>query len=94
MIKQTYTKDPDATLDYPVDWESWLDDDTISASEWVLEDGLTIGTGDIAPSFTGTVATAFIAGGTVGTTYLVTNRITTAGGRIDDRSFRLKIKEL
>ena len=31
-----FTKDPDATLDYKVDWSSWLVDDTISGSQWIV----------------------------------------------------------
>ena len=35
----TFTKDPDAVLDYSVDWSLWLAGDTISSSEWLLDDG-------------------------------------------------------
>lgn len=36
---------------------------------------------------------AWISGGTAGTTYRVTCRIVTAGGRTDDRSIFIKVKE-
>ena len=32
----TFTKDPDAVLDYSVDWSLWLAGDQISSSEWML----------------------------------------------------------
>ena len=38
----TFTKDPDAVLDYSVDWSLWLAGDQISSSEWILEPGATI----------------------------------------------------
>ena len=42
----TFTKDPDAVLDYSVDWSLWLAGDEISTSEWLLEEGATHRTGD------------------------------------------------
>ena len=38
----TFTKDPDAVLDYSVDWTLWLAGDQISTSEWILENGAAI----------------------------------------------------
>ena len=40
--RMTFTKDPDAVLDYSVDWLLWLAGDQISSSEWILEQGATI----------------------------------------------------
>ena len=37
-----FLKDPDAVLDYKIDWSAWLGDDTISQSAWSAEDGITI----------------------------------------------------
>ena len=85
-----FIKDPDSILDYSVDWGYWLSDvvDTISTSTWIVESGLT----EITNTNTTTTSTIWISGGTLGTTYLVTNRITTAGGRSEDKSFYIKIK--
>lgn len=41
--------------------------------------------------FDDTTATAFVSGGSVGEMLNLTCRITTAGGRIDDRTIVLKI---
>lgn len=80
---QNVTKDPDALLDYATDWSSWLDTgDTIASSLWVVPAGLTI----TAQSHTTTGATVWLSGGTLGERYEVVNRITTAQGRIEDRS--------
>ena len=83
-------KDPDAVLDYIVDWSDWLDTDTITgAPVWTVPTGLT----KASQSNTTTTATAWISGGAQGMTYTLGCRITTTGGRTDERSFRLKIVE-
>jgi hypothetical protein len=81
----SFSKDPDAKLDYTVDWTKWLNGDTISKSEWIVPDGLN----DEDDSNTSTTATIWLSGGTTGHEYTVTNRITTAGSRVNDRSFKI-----
>lgn len=84
-----YLKDPDAVLDFVVDWSDWLvAGDSIVESEWISE-GLTTAT----PSLDGAKATVWLSGGTVGTTYKVTNRVTTSAGRIDDRTLEVLVIE-
>ena len=83
-------KDPNAKLDYTIDWTQWLDTDTITASTWeVSSTELTIESN----SNTNTATTVWLSAGLAGQIYTVTNRITTTLGRIQDQSFRLKIKE-
>ena len=84
-----FTKDPDATLDYTLIWVNWLDDDLIVASEWLVPVGL-VKSGE---SFTTTITTVWLSGGTVRNVYSVVNRITTAGGRIDDRKLMIAVEE-
>ena len=87
-----FLKDPDATLDYQVDWTAWLETgETITVSTWTVDPGITVGTGGQAPSHTGTAATIWLSGGTVGTVYNATNEITTSDGRIDDRTIRITV---
>ena len=91
-IPDAPNKDPDATMDYGFDWTSWLDTDnaeTISTSVWVLEAGLT----NVSDTIVGNITSVTLSGGTVDFKYLVTNRITSSAGRIDDRSMYIKIKE-
>lgn len=83
-----FVKDPQAILDYSVDWTLWLDDDTISASAWVVSAGLVV-TSQVE---TTKVATVWISSGTAGQTYSVTNRITTASGRVDERTFSIIVR--
>ncbi len=86
MSDPIYYKDPDAALDYGVDWSAWLGTDTIASAVWTLPAGLTQ---PRPSSVAGGIATVWLAGGTSGVTYTVTCRVTTAAGRIDDRSHRI-----
>ena len=82
-------KDPDETLDYIVDWSARLGaDDTISTSAFTVPAGLTKDSDDN----TTTTATVWLSGGTLGETYEILNRVTTAGGRTYDQTLKLKIK--
>ena len=82
-------KDPAAVLDYQFNWAEWLAGDTIAASTWTAEDGLTVEDDD----FTSVLTTVWLSGGAVGLTYAVTNRITTAGGRTDERTLSIVVAE-
>lgn len=82
-------KDPDATLDYGIDWSEWLGADTIASVTWVVPAGLT----KESQSNTTTAAYAWLSGGTAGETYPVVCRITTAAGRIDDRTLEIVCRE-
>lgn len=86
------TKDPDAVLDYSVDWSAWLGDDTIVTSAWIVTgpDALLVVDSDSRSS---TATTVWLSGGTLFRTYTVTNRVTTAAGRTDDRSISFKIEQ-
>jgi hypothetical protein len=93
--KPTIKKDPNATLDYPFDWSKWLANvsDTISTVTFLITDTSATPITKTAQSFTAVTATAWIAGGTAGTAASLTCRITTAGGRTEDRTIVLKIVE-
>lgn len=86
----TIDKDPNAVLDYVQNWATWLAEvsDTITGTPvWTVGAGLTLD----SQSNTTTAATAVISGGMVGSKEPVSCRITTAGGRVDERTFHLKI---
>lgn len=85
----TFTKDPDAILDYAVDWSRWLAGDTIAASVWIVPAGLA----KVSETNTATKAVVWLSGGSAGVAYTVTNRITTAAGRTEDRSFTIRVEE-
>jgi len=86
----TFRKDPEAVLDYHVDWSDWLGVDTIVTSSWSCDDdGITID----SDSTTTTVATVWLSGGTVDEMYEVVNHIITAAGREEDKTINIRIRE-
>lgn len=84
----SYIKDPDAVLDYEFDWSQWLDVGETISTRLVTVTGVTLD----SSSNTTTTVTAWVSGGTVGTTGTVACRITTSQGRTDERSISLTIR--
>ena len=86
-----FIKDPDAVLDYKMDWTAWLDEtDIIVASSWEVDsDEIVVDSN----SFTDTDTTVWLSGGLNRKKYLITNSIETDDGRKDDRSFLIKCLE-
>ncbi len=85
------TQCPRSRLDYCCDWTDWLGDDVIAHSLWVAESSRLAVFGEYMED---TKTWVWLTGGTAGTTYRVTNRIGTAGGRTDDRSMTVRVKDL
>lgn len=84
------TKDPQATLDYPFDWSAYL----APLSDSLVTATFTASSGTITDdTLVDAIATAWVSGGVVGTTITLTCHITTLGGRIDERSVFIKIRE-
>jgi hypothetical protein len=71
------TQPPEANLDYTLDWTPWIGTDTIATSVWEIPPGMTSSGNYVDTS--ARFATAWIAGGVEGKTYIVTNVITTVG---------------
>jgi hypothetical protein len=89
MSIATYIHDPDAVVDYSVDWSDWLPTgDTIDTSEWTIASGLT----KVASSVTGNVASIVVSGGTAGQELRITDRMTTVNGRVYDRTIVLLVR--
>ena len=83
-------KDADAVLDYTIDWSDvFPSGDDISASTWVADTGLTVD----SDTETATTTTVWLSGGTKGEVYDVTNHVTTAAGREDDRTISFTVYE-
>jgi len=83
------TKDPNAVLDYEIDWgTNYLEvGETISTSTWIADSGITVDSN----TKTSTTATVWLSGGTAGTAYNVTNRIVTSASRTDDRTIKISV---
>lgn len=103
-----YLKDPDATLDYKFDFaplengrdanSNWLDRSSspveqIASYVITAESGITVDKDSLSDSNTSVVV--WLSGGTVGTIYNISCKITTASSpqRIDERTIRVKIVE-
>lgn len=84
-----FYKDPEAVLDYSHDWTDWLAGDSISTSEWEVPSTLT----KVTEQTSGPVTTVWLASGARGSTAKVVNHVTTAGGRTDERTIYIKVKD-
>lgn len=87
--KATILKHPQANLDYTVDWTKWLGTDTISSVAFTVDAGLTKG----AEAHTDVLAIVWLSGGTTGVTYKVVCVVQTAGGRTEERTFYVAVKD-
>lgn len=88
-MKAWPNKDPDEVLDYEFTWSKRLDGDTILSSTWTVPSGLTE---DRPSTFTSTTTVIWLAGGELGKSYVILNRIVTSGGRTMDQSAKIRIK--
>lgn len=89
-MAKLFSKDPNAVLDYKVDWSDWLAaGETLSTSTWTVQSGLT----KDSESNTTTVSTVWLSGGTAGTTYTAAVRITTNQSRTDDRTIEIRVEQ-
>ena len=87
-------KDPEAELDYAVDWGAeYLGEDSLAQSEWevapVEPDGVTV----LGATFDLLIATVKAGGGIPGRLYRLTNRVVLASGLIDSRSITLRVEQ-
>lgn len=88
-------KDPEATLDYSIDWTDWMPaSDTINTSNWAVtspagdSDPITVSS-DAKTSY---VSTAVLTGGTAGNSYTLNNTIVTSNNITERRHFRVFVK--
>lgn len=86
---KTFRKDPAALLDYCWNWVEWLGNDTIDTYNFIMPEDLTLE----SSSENEGIITAWISGGTVFETYIVTCEIITLAGRKDQRSSIFKMIE-
>lgn len=88
-----YLKDPDATLDYSVDWASrYLGTDSVAASSWTIEPLETGGLMLVNESLSDGVSTAVLADGVAGHVYRVVNRVMLVSGLVDERQMSVRVE--
>jgi len=81
-------KSPASIYEFTVDWSTELGSDAIVTSVWSVGTGLT----EDSESETSTTTTVFVSGGVAGTTYKLTNTITSTL-RTYEQSFFLKVQD-
>lgn len=89
-----YLKDPQAVLDYSVEWGAgYLDGQVVSRSVWSVApdepDGVRVATQAVSPTRTAVT----LEGGVPGKVYRVTNRVTLSDERSDERTLVLRVEE-
>lgn len=89
-MPQSFVMDPDAVLDYTIDWSDWLAGDTISSSVWAVISGTATLDDD---TINGDLTQVWVSETVVGETVRLTNSILTTEGRADDRTLILVIQE-
>ena len=89
-MTNVFVKDPDAVLDYQLNWSAWLE-----VGEVITDAVITVPTGLTLDSqvVTDTTVTAWLSGGEINTGYQVNCHIETSEGREDDRSIYLTCRE-
>ncbi|WP_157124213.1 phage fiber-tail adaptor protein [Nocardia pseudovaccinii] len=89
-IYDGFTKSPTDIYPWTFDWSEVLaPGETITASQFLVIPGLTLS----SASHTDSTTTVLVAGGALGTTYLVTNRISTSAGNQQDWSFQVTVTQ-
>lgn len=87
-------KDPEATLDYSVDWGAdYLTGDVLTESSWAVSPAEVGGVSIISSRFDLLQSTVEVAGGLPGRIYRLTNHVVTAEGREDSRSIMLRVEK-
>jgi hypothetical protein len=87
-------KDPEASLDYAIDWGAeYLLGDTVAQSSWqvipVEAGGLVV----MASRFDSTFTSVTASGGVPGHLYQLTNTVVLASGLTDSRSIVLRVEK-
>lgn len=87
---QTFRKDPNAVLDYVLDWgENYLaTGETINSVVWTVATGIT----KDSDSKTDTTTTIWLSGGTALTSYTIACKIVTSQSRTDERTFTVQVE--
>lgn len=90
-MKTWAAKDPNEVVDRFISWAPALEEgETVLTSDFILVSGTVVIDSDTLAT---PVATAWLSGGTSGETCVLTNRVTTSGGRTYDQSVRIRIKD-
>ena len=84
-----FIQDPNATLDYPFDWSTYLAGDTIQTSQFIVDSGIMVESDAILDPANTVI---WLSGGAKGKRYAITNHIKTVGDREDDWTIYVLVK--
>lgn len=90
--EKIYVKDPDALLDFSIDWSGWLKSgENISTVTWTVPPGIV----EAVSTHDDTSMTIWLSGGTAGEDYAITGSIITTASpaRQDERTFLVTVRE-
>ena len=87
----TFQKDKDATLDYGFDWTGWLSSGEIIVAYTITLSASTLT--KVTDSATSGSVIVWLSGGTSGSRYGVSCKITTDQNRIDERTIKIDVRE-
>jgi hypothetical protein len=88
-----YLKDPQATVDYAIDWALYLNGKAIVASAWSVAPEEFGGVAVEEASFDTTRTAARASGGHAGHIYSLANQIALSDGSSDRRSVTLRVEQ-
>jgi hypothetical protein len=87
-------KDPDAVLDYSIDWGAeYLGDDLLAESAWSVAPDEPGGVTIVGSDFDAAKSIVKAGGGTAGNIYRLVNEVVLASGRVDSRSIVLRVEK-
>lgn len=87
-------KDPQAVLDYAIDWGAQYlgDGDALADSSWAVLPDEVDGVAIVGSTFGDRITTVNVSGGIAGRIYRLANRVVTQSGRVDERSVVLRVE--
>jgi hypothetical protein len=87
-------KDPDAVVDYLIDWGvEYLGEDLLADSVWTVDPDEPNGIAVVGSYFDASTSTANASGGEPGRIYRLVNHVTTVLGREDSRSIVVRVEK-
>jgi hypothetical protein len=87
-------KDPDAVLDYSVDWGAeYLAGDLIATGQWTVDPQEDGGVTVVGNDFDASTSVVTVTGGIPGRIYRLVNQVVLQSGRVDQRSIVLRVEK-
>ncbi|ARS29114.1 phage fiber-tail adaptor protein [Sphingomonas sp. KC8] len=88
-----HLKDPDATVDYLIDWGARLDGRAVTESDWAVAPAEPGGLVIADDAIDGARTRARLSGGVPGHVYRATCQVVLSDGGIDERSLALRVEQ-